>query len=589
LSSFTLKELGYILDSTVRGVEPEIVFTVPRYHDVLSQKGSQATINLDFSPNIKPDSRIQISVDNTPIFESTLDKIQHNQVTIPIPYTNDLGNPLVVIHVKGKLNGDVMPWMTLLNDSTINYNLNFAKIPAFSTIVNQNNRHIPLQVTSDDPEVITATAQLASAIGALYFPWKVTTSLVDDKQNTNTPRVYIGEYAGNTSSGLVLTIAEINEIIDHILLLNMSRQNYSLFIKNVNPARSNIEERTLVTTLENLGYNNISLSGKGELSFLIPLNAITLNNNLKNVYANVKSTLSSEDRKNVLFTLKLNGTAYETLSSDELRKYHSFDALKNLKAQNLLEIIVSYFPKDPSAKEILVNLSQESNFEYENSSDFSNLNISSYPWLFTGNGYILLSSLSYDYLSAVVKMVELYGRVHGVPTRLEISQITTDLKISSDYDYFLAFTNLNDTNYLDTPVEVYKDFYLMNPLTKQIYFDSRKDNYLGIMQIYEQFSKKPMLTLTDNSTKPFEWLKTLSLNQFFVLQENVAIYTQHEWFSIPTGLHIRPYYGHINLLTEWWYTYRVYVLLGLLALWAIFILYVQRNLTERALNNDKIS
>lgn len=590
-SSFTLEELGYKIDLTAQGLRPQLSILIPKFStQALSTK---AYLDLRFTPAISDSSTLTIRVNTVPLREETIKNLRANRILEIDLLKGDNTNQGYLIEISGLFstaNSELEnAWVTVNLSSKVVYTLDTDTLPIFGRLINQEHRSIPVFVTSTDRATLETALEFVSAIGSYYYPWLITADFQPYPPiNDGTPKVVIVDSDNPTAKNFqnAITMEEANQFINRMMLKNLSSQPAEKFLKPVSHFRKPIFDlkNEVSVNLAQLDIQTPTISGSGELSYSFIMNASDISARTYPSYfiINAEAQLPNHDKDSYV-ALKINGVLQQSFPiSKGTNEYRFLLSPRDLREINIVQIFVIH----PSQTEnISFNIFPESRFLYRNNQGNKAIYLSDFPWSFTGNGVVVLSGFSPNYLTAAAKLLELQGRVHHFPANIYLKQGSQGL-YNIDADYAIALLDGEDIEHIHPLIDTSRIFHLLNPLTKQTYFDTMKDRFDGFMQIFYSPLETPVLLLTDPTGPLLHFSNQLTLELFQSLHENVAILANHEWFAVPTGLHIRPYYDYFDRLNIFWEHYRLAICSILFVLVILFSIYVKKKLTYGEFSRD---
>jgi hypothetical protein len=171
-SEFTLQEL--------RIREGATSIRLPHYSAALAAK---AYLTVQLPTAIPHDSSIKIRLNGVTVAElNAADREAKKQVELDLPLHQDA---LIELQTN-------TPGIGFDSRSKIVYSLDKTLLPRFGELITQQQRAIPVYTATIDKSTLEATFELISAIGANYYPWKITADFHPSiSEDDETPKVVI--------------------------------------------------------------------------------------------------------------------------------------------------------------------------------------------------------------------------------------------------------------------------------------------------------------------------------------------------------------------------------------------------------------
>jgi hypothetical protein len=583
----SLQDIGWTKPFRAEGFQSYASIQFPWAHQMSANK-SMLKLFLKISPLLNERSSIKVLVEKIPIFNERIKKLG-NEPAIEIPLDQLKG-----ISIGEKLDVEIFGYFSITDDRCVDEpsgNLwmvvdlqSFLQYTTSAPILSINDyfkiytEFFNVAVGENEPAYVEAALRLAGFLGSLTASDRV--PLKFSAFSEREKNIFIGNFDKDAElfgSNLYITPKGID------LLLNnwVSAGPFSSI--QIHSYDKDIEKSFSEITFEDLGENNRIMSGIGDLTAIIPFSLHKLGGWPKRLMCTLAyshTPVRSEERS--FLKLKLNGALLEAqeVTGQGGERSISFNIpVRYLNPLNSLEITFSYYLNRGDCKGSLpqmeVTIFKDSFFSTYGFQEKPPLTIGSYPFVFRGNGAIILSDLTPQFYIPIARFVKILGNYQKSPPNIKL--VAFEAFNPKEYDYAIMHLSPNQLKNIFHLVDLEPSFKIINPLTQKTLLQLGSEEPLASVQVlYNQEGIPALIYSEKDGASPLYEKNSLNSQN---MKGNLAIYQSNLWYSMEVGDKLRIVYPHKNDLGYYWTRYRLIITVFAGTLILIFFFYLYRNRT----------
>lgn len=584
-----LSDMGFSGPVVARGKNPQIAFKIKQYPGMKNQ--IRTHLYLTLSPNLTSDSRLTVYLNGAEIYTSDLTEYGR-RIEIPLEINVKSGTP-IDIQISGNLNTNdkqIIPWMMLLPDSQVQYELAPDELPIFSDFILRNQSFVPIVLAENTQKNMQAALRMASVIGSLYIPWKLTSKLVKDSEVRSPFKIVIGSFKDDLS----IWEKTINLAPEGVDLFLQPPQNWIAIIKS--QSKVNVPHLSVLETsaepprifpFNTLEFPSQMLQGMGDLTTAIPFKLADFGQDCSQIrcYIVISTTGVSEDLITFL-AAKINGQLIQSIKVQPAaeRDVYTFTIPGPLiESENFLELTLMCYPANDqsnavsNSQTISLTIHPDSYLKvYPGKSD-QRLMLSDFPGRFVGKGLFRFSSLDQQICRLGFEAGQKIGRQQGRPSNITL-RINENAQ-NFDQKYLVALLSPKETNAYSLPLQLAETFYLFQPKTGNVFLEANKEHAFAIMETV-RIKTCPALIISDMQLPMFEGINLPNTEEFRKMTTQVAFNIQSTWSPIILNTEMRVYYEDPRSFNQFWNKYKGIVVTLLSILSALFIYFTYTRLTK---------
>lgn len=584
-----LSDIGFSAPVAARGINPQIAFRVKKFPGMKNQ--IRARFYLMLSPNLNPESRLTVFMNGIEIYTSDLTKFGR-RVEIPLQLNLEPGSP-IDIQISGNFSTNdklLTPWMTLLPDSQIQYELAPDELPIFSDFILRNQSFVPIVVQENTKSNMQAALRMASVIGSFYIPWKLTSTLINPSELKSPYKIVIGTF----NDDLIVSEKNIQITPKGVDLFLQPPQNWIAITKSENkiniPHLDSLKpaaEPSRIFPFNILEFPSQMLQGMGDLTTAIPFKLADFGQDCSQIRCYVViSTSGVTDNLVTFLAAKINGQLIQSIKvqpAAEREVYPFVIPGALIESDNFLELTLMCTSKDEnssalsSSESVSLTIHPDSYLKiYPGKSD-QRLTLSDFPGRFVGKGLFRFSSLDQQICRMGFEACQKIGKHQGRPSNITL-HVNEDVQ-KFNQKYLVALLTPKETAEYSLPLQMSEKFFLFQPKSGNVYLEADKQHPFAIMETV-RIKSSPALFITDMQYPMFEGIHLPKKAEFEKLTTEVAINIQNSWAPIILNTELRAYYEDPRSFNKFWNNYKgiVVALLGILS--ALFIYYTYTRLTQ---------
>jgi hypothetical protein len=590
-----LYRMGYLKDIVIKGNNPYFHMFIPVFNSFFAGK---VVFQLTISPIAKPDSIITVTLNDVPISTFKLRDVGYSPtITVPLKGIENYQFVKVAVSATLKKGDNICEDINAKNlfmkidvkRSTL-YVMRYTNTSNIKDFFEDYTKDFYIYPVMND-EILKLSYYIPASIRWLkasirpYIPSKPFSKLILFSEN--------GSFTEDIGNGSI-QILKINkpEIISETIiptLLTESVLSGYVLERNEKLTYSN------GITFRQLGFGTTTNSGVGVISFLVPINTAMIGGRPNKFYLKLflsHSAIEEEDRVTLEILLNDFLIASYKLSGEETKRKGFFVEFPSnvLDAGiNQLLIRVRYYPASKkcvgAVPKLTVTVFGDS-YLYWNTLLRDVESVKEFLNLVNGNVAIIVEDASFK--PYVAHLLTTIARLNPAIRKISILKSLSGLS-KEKYDYAILFLKSSSAEELTGKIEVpFKikqgSFSVFNPITYQTLFQLEPGDSIGVMETVVLPSGTPALLISYvGNSDVIEGLEQFNQENVSYLSGNVVLFSNKDFSTLEIGKKFKVKYACERDLIYYWNTYKSVLLIILIALIALFISFVRRNLvkTER--------
>ncbi|MBI9090624.1 MAG: cellulose biosynthesis cyclic di-GMP-binding regulatory protein BcsB [Desulfobacterium sp.] len=585
----SLQDIGYEQPVLLQGVQPYHAIHFP-WDSTMAIKGSYLKLDLRVSDVLKSNSTVTVLAEGIPLVSFLKkDLMDDKKVIIRL-------DPLQNIEIGGTLDIEISGsfrateaycvdmkskslWLCLDNTSRLQFT---RKMPSFSVrhFFSEPAAKFCFVSFEENKDSIEAIAKMAGLIGSLAYSKHSRIQFAP--YSLTGKNIFVGSFDND------ITVLGNNLFItpNGSKLLTGTVFPALIFSKlNGTSAEPSAKEAVKDISFEMLGYDNRTTQGIGDLIFQTTFSGLQLGGWPEKMSGTIRYTHGPvlEDDRSFL-RIRLNGVLLESreIFGDGGERILTFSIpSRAIQAQNNLEIVFSYYfyTEDciGSYPAFEVSLNKDSFLSLGRYNPAPPLTFSNYPAIFKGKGALLLSKLSKDFYTPMVRLMEIQGYLqHAIPDIAITEAVNLE---TGKFDYGVMVMDPNTAQPFDPPVDLTQKLMITNPLSNRVLIHLETTESISALQTFYYDDKLPMLLYQQRnvSRSPLGFTTDLLSSHS---RANVGIISDTEWHAMEIGRKIRVIYPDKKNMAYYWHKYRLIFFFLAGAGFLLFLFYVYHRLAK---------
>lgn len=408
-----------------------------------------------------------------------------------------------------------------------------------------------LAVNSDlkEEKAVEAALNTASQLGALYFPWRLNTVW----QPTSEGSIILGNFQKpfeEKGDRLYVDVAHVNELHQYLLGTKKEVSNQKPLDVSTIAVPDGVQKWKWIFPF--------AFSEGGNSGYDLHLHLLLSNSGNQEIHLSVE--MDGIVRRKIILPAQTQNFAYPIAFSTQ-----------GLSNSNYIAISA-----EEGGKEVL--LSDSSFIEFNPGQIPAVMKLKEMGRLFGGKGEVILSDIKEARVKMALSLIEYLARRRRLPSEIGL-QLFNPNEWNSDKNWTLFVGSSLDLSAFSPLVDVNWPFETRSGFINAVLFPRGEEWAQQFMQIF--WNERPILAYTDASGNYDAWVEREKFERALKFPSPFALRKKGEWTTIDFSRRFPPLYLDRFRIEVWWQHNKLWVVLALTALSALFLNFIWKTLTYK--------